>query len=209
MPPGRTSNEHSCPIQRVALAESTRNSHTVSGLAAIATSRSSIAFSAVLSMLSPLLSFCLAFERLQPVSPEVVEERPQLDDPLRAGPVQAPGAVASLAHEPRLLQHAQMLGDRRPRQLEVRRDLAGGQLRLRDEPQDRAAVRRGDRFQSSLHDGAYLSRCLRKLQLKDGEPAARFTAAGSVERGHAVRPCIGGPFGMPDSTLTTSKFAST
>src|SRR5215218_2362852 len=120
MPPGRASNEHSCPIQRVALSGSTRNSHTVSGLASIATSRSSETFSAVLSMLLPLLSFCLAFEGLETRAPELVEERLQLDEPLGTRAVQAPGAVASLAHEPRLLQHAQMLGNRRPRQVEVR-----------------------------------------------------------------------------------------
>src|SRR5207247_6424908 len=128
-----------------------RNSQIVSGLAAIAISRSRETFSAVLSMLLPLLSLRFAFERLEPVAPELVEERLQLDEPFGTRAVQAPGAVASLAHEPRLLQHAQMLGDRRPRQVEVRRDRARGQLFVRDETKNRAPVRRGDRFQGGLH----------------------------------------------------------
>src|SRR6266545_7213090 len=57
-----------------------------------------------------------------------------------------------------------MLGDRRSRQVEVRSDLAGGQLVVRDETQDRAPVRRGDRLEGSLH-GRYLSMYLRKKQL--------------------------------------------
>src|ERR1051325_9975184 len=143
-PPGRASNDPGCPIQRATFSSSTRNSHTVSGLAAIVTSRSRDTFSVVLSMLSPLLSLRLAFERLQPIAPELVQERLQLREPFGSGSVQAPGAVASLAHEPRLLQHAQVLGDRRTRQREVRRDLARGQLLIRDESQNRAPVRRGD-----------------------------------------------------------------
>src|SRR5580765_6723557 len=97
------------PIQRVAFSGSTRKPHTVSGLAAIATSCSIETASVVLSMLLTLLSFCLAFERLESVAPELVEKGLQLDEPLRGSPVQAPGAFASLAHEPRLLQHAEML----------------------------------------------------------------------------------------------------
>jgi len=44
-----------------------------------------------------------------------------------------------------------VLGDRRPRDLEVRRDLAGAELVLSDEAQDRAPSRFGDGFQSGLH----------------------------------------------------------
>src|SRR4051812_39187521 len=106
-------------------------------------SRSSETCSAVLSMLLPLLSFGFALERVEALTPELVEERPQLDEAFRPRAIQAPGSVASLAHEPRLLQDAQMLGDRRPRELEMRRDLARGQLAVRDELHDRAPVRLG------------------------------------------------------------------
>src|SRR5438067_9060738 len=96
-PPGRGSEVTVCPIQRAAFSASTRNSQTVSGLAAIAISRSSETCSAVLSMSLPLLSFCLALECLQPLAPELVEEGLQLDEPPGARAIEAPGAVASLA----------------------------------------------------------------------------------------------------------------
>src|ERR1041385_2291255 len=128
-PPGHRATVPSWPIRRFCFSGSTRKSHTVSGLAAIVSSRSITTCSAVLAMLAPLLSFRLALERLEPLVPELFEEGPQLREPLGTGAVEAPGAVASLAHEPRLLQHGQVLRDRRPRQLEVRRDLARGQLR--------------------------------------------------------------------------------
>src|SRR5262249_25337023 len=133
----------------------TRSSQIVSGLAAIVSSRSITTCSAVFCMLSPLFSFRLALERLEPFVPELLEERLQLGEPLGTGAVEAPGAVASLAHEPRLLQHAQMLRDRRPREFEVRRDLPRGELVIRDEPEDRPAMRRGDRFQRSLHGALF------------------------------------------------------
>src|SRR5512132_1754065 len=116
-------------------------------------------------MLLLLLLLCFAFECPEPDVPEALQEVPELDQALRSRPVEAPGAVASLAHEPRLLQDVQMLGDRRPRDLEVRRDLAGAELVLADEAQDRAPSRLGDGFQCGLH-GCYLSRHLRKCQLK-------------------------------------------
>src|ERR687885_2889213 len=92
-PPGRASNDAVCPIQRVAFSGSTRNSHTVSGLASISSSRWTARVSAVLSMLLPLLSFGLALEHVEAVAPEVVEERLQLGQPLRARPVEPPRSV--------------------------------------------------------------------------------------------------------------------
>src|SRR5687768_2151912 len=113
MPPGRASKVASWPIQRVALSGSTRNSHTVSGLAAIESCRSTVAASVVASMLLLLLLLRFAFERVEPGIPVLLEEGPELDEPFRACSVQASRAVASLAHEPRLLQDVQVLGDRR------------------------------------------------------------------------------------------------
>jgi hypothetical protein len=46
----------------------------------------------------------------------------------------------------------------------MRRDLARCELLVADERQDLAAVRRGDRPESSFH-GCYLSNYLRKCQL--------------------------------------------
>src|SRR3954470_2892925 len=157
-PPGRGSNDAVMPHHAVVFSGSTRNCQTVSGLASIAIVRST-AVSVLLAMLA-LLSFSFAFQRLEALAPELVEEHLELDEPLRTCAVEAPGAVASLVHEPRLLQHGQMLGDRRPGYVDMRRDLARGQLPDRREPQDPAPVRGGDRLQRCLH-GQYVSRFLR------------------------------------------------
>src|SRR5712691_1340960 len=106
------------PIQRSAFSGSTRNCQTVSGLAAISSSRSITSRSAVVSMVLLLLSFGFAFKGLEPLVPELVEECLQVGEPFRAHAVEAPGAVASFAHEPGLLQDGQVLGDRGPRNLE-------------------------------------------------------------------------------------------
>src|SRR3954463_15495689 len=102
-------------------------------------------------MLLSLLLFRLAFECLEPDVPELLQEVLELPEPFGTCPVQAPGAVASLAHEPRLLQDVQMLGDRWPRHVEVRCDLARAELVVADESEDLAPPRRGDRFQCGLH----------------------------------------------------------
>src|SRR5436190_8854412 len=102
-------------------------------------------------MLLALLLLCFAFECLEPGIPESFEEVPELAEPFGTCPVEAPGAVASLAHDPRLLEDVQVLGDRRPGDLEVRRDLAGAELLVADEAQDRAPSRLGDGFDCGLH----------------------------------------------------------
>src|SRR5829696_9087902 len=95
-------------------------------------------------MLLSLLLLYLAFEGVEPHVPELLQEVLELDEPFRTCPVQAPGAVASLVHEPRLLQNVQVLGDRRPRHVEMRRDLACAQLVVTDEREDAAPRRCGD-----------------------------------------------------------------
>jgi hypothetical protein len=104
-------------------------------------------------MLLPLLLLRFAFECLEPDVPELLEEVLELGQPFGACSVQASRAVASLAHEPRLLQDGEVLGDRRPRDVEVRRDLARGELLVAHESQDPAPRRRGDRPECSLHGG--------------------------------------------------------
>src|SRR5438270_12030885 len=150
-PPGRASNEAVWPIQRIALSGSTRNCQTVSGLAAIAISRST-EVSVVVSMLLPLLSFGLGLEGVEAFVPELLQERLQLREPLGSRPVEAPGAVASLAHEAGLLQDVQVLRDRRPRHVEVPRDLTRGELAVADEREDLAPSWRGDRSERGLHE---------------------------------------------------------
>ena len=102
-------------------------------------------------MLLPLLSFDLALERLEPGIPELLEELLQGGEAFGPRPVEASGAVSSLAHEPGLPQDVQVLGDRRPRDGEMRRDLARGQLDIPNERQDTAPVRRRDRLECGLH----------------------------------------------------------
>ncbi len=66
-----------------------------------------------------------------------------------------------------------MLGDRRPGNVEMRRDLAGGQLLVPHEPEDPEPVRGGDRLQRCFHR-AYVSTVLRKTQLKEADSSTRY-----------------------------------
>src|SRR2546423_14974398 len=102
-PPMRASNDAVTPHHAVVFSGSTRNCQTVSGLASIAIVRST-AVSVLLAMLLPLLSFCLAFQRLEPIAPELVEEGPQLDEPFGTGAVETSRSVAPLVHGPCPLQ---------------------------------------------------------------------------------------------------------
>src|SRR4029077_2508456 len=115
-------------------------------------------------MLLLFCSFRLAFEGRQPLVPELVQEGAKLGEALGPHAVEASGGVASFIHEPGLLEDGQMLGDRRPRHVEMRGDLSRRELLVADEPQDLAPARSGDRLQCSLH-ARYVSICLRKCQL--------------------------------------------
>src|SRR5262245_45409004 len=154
-PPGRGSRVTLMPIHRAAFSGSTRNSHTVTGLAAMAISRSSATVSTVLSILSPLLVLGFALERLQAVAPDLVEERLQLAEPLRPRPVAALRSVPSLVHQTGRLQGSEVLRDGRRRDVELRGALACGQLAVEHEPQDLPAARPGDRLQRGFHRGLF------------------------------------------------------
>src|SRR5438132_13406181 len=103
------------PFQRVSFSGSTKNSQTVSGLAAIEIVRSTEIVSVVASMLLSLLLFRFAFQSLEPDVPELLEEVLELCEPFGTCPIQASRAVASLAHAPSLLPAVQVLGNLRPR----------------------------------------------------------------------------------------------
>src|SRR5215210_6982640 len=93
----------------------------------------------------------LSLECLEPLVPELVEKRLQLRKPFRPGLVEAPRAAAPLAHETRLPEDVEVLGHRRPRDVEVRRDLPRRELPGSHEGEDPAPPRRGDRLERSLH----------------------------------------------------------
>jgi hypothetical protein len=101
-------------------------------------------------MLFLLLLFYFAFEGVEPHVPELGEELLEIGEPFGTCPVQTPRAVASLAHEPRLLEDVQMLGNRRPRDVEVGRDLPGAKLAVADEREDLPPPGRGDCLECGL-----------------------------------------------------------
>src|SRR5204862_3951771 len=106
-PPGRGSSHARLPNQRAIFSGSTRNSQTVSGLAAISTSRSTVV-SVVVSML-PLLPFCLALQCVEALLPELLEEVLELCEPLGPWPEKPPCSFPTLVHESRLLQHREKM----------------------------------------------------------------------------------------------------
>jgi len=71
------------------------------------------------------VGFGLSLEPSQTGGPEAVDELLESQQPCGVRPVHPPGAVASLRDQVRRLQDAQMLGDRRPGYLKMRRDLTG------------------------------------------------------------------------------------
>ena len=66
---------------------------------------------------------------------------------MRIDRVQPAGAVPALTEQARLGQHLQVMTDGLLRRVEVRRDLARGQLAAPHQPKDLAAVRVGERPQ--------------------------------------------------------------
>jgi len=80
------------------------------------------------------------FESTQALGPENLEVGPELGDRLRARAIEALRAVPPLGDQPRLLQDAQVLGDRRSRDVEAAGDVADRELLARDEAKDLAAA---------------------------------------------------------------------
>src|SRR5207247_8463139 len=88
-----------------------------------------------------------------PISPEVVEERAQLDQPLGADAVDPASTVTTLAHQPSAVQDAQVLRDRLPGDVEVRGDPPGGHLLVADQSQDLLSSRLDYGLDYCLHTG--------------------------------------------------------
>jgi hypothetical protein len=83
---------------------------------------------------------------LEPIAPELVQERAHLHKALGACPVEAARSVTPFRQQPGLLEDGQMLGDCRAGDVEVRGDLAGAALVL-DEAEDLTPARLGQGFQ--------------------------------------------------------------
>src|ERR671919_527921 len=166
MPPGRGSSSAFRPFHWIILSGSVKNSNTVAGAAAIRTSRSTMLRSSTCTAFPPFLELGRQRQALQAVCPEALHELAQPAQALRPRPVETPGSFPTLHDEPGLLQHRQVLGDRRSRDLELGRDLSGGQLCIPDELEDAPATRLGDGAYGGFHE-PYLSKRLRKKQLTD------------------------------------------
>src|ERR1039458_3097415 len=128
--------------------------------------RSSRVNSAMSVFLFLLGRFRGGFESIESTGPVLVEERAQTSHLFDVGAIEPTIAGASFTHEIRLSQHAQMLGDRRTRDVvKVRSDVGGGHFARPDKAQNLATLGIGDCFERGVH-GSSVSECLRKKQLK-------------------------------------------
>src|SRR5207253_759078 len=112
-----------------------------------------------------LLRLHLALEGVEAIVPELIEELAQLEQPFRAGSVDASRAVAALSHETCVVQDPQVLRDRLPCDIEVRGDPPRGHLMVADEMQDLTAPRLGDGIDGCLH-------CIRQYTLSQFDTCA-------------------------------------
>jgi hypothetical protein len=129
-----------------------KNSNTVAGPAAIRTSRSTMLRSSTCTAFPPFLELGRERQTLQALFPEALHELAQPTEALGSRPVETPGSLPALHDEPRLLQHRQVLGDRRPRHVELGRDLTCGQLGIPDELEYAPATRLGDGANGGFHE---------------------------------------------------------
>src|SRR3954453_22305865 len=125
------------PIQRTALTGLVKNSNTVSGLASICTSRSTMSSWLIpASTLLPFLGLGLTLELLQAEAPETLYEFLELFQPLGTSSVEPPRPFAPLGHETGLLEYAQVLRNRRPGHVKAGSDLTGRELTFTHEFED-------------------------------------------------------------------------
>src|SRR3989304_1634619 len=115
MPPGRGSALTLRPIHSAILFGSVRKLNTVSGRAAIVSVRSMASVVVACIVVSPLLVALGAVPQpFEAVVPHAFQEGPYFGQPFGAGPVKPPRSLPSLGHQPRLLQHTEVLLDGRP-----------------------------------------------------------------------------------------------
>ena len=76
-------------------------------------------------------------ERGERIGPEALQVGPQRGEPFGVDAVEVPGAVLALRHETRSLQDAQVLGDGRPADGELGRDVDHGTRPVAQELEDR------------------------------------------------------------------------
>src|SRR4051794_10772669 len=162
MPPGRGSSSAAVPIHRTCCSGSTRNGQMVSGVASIMISRTRSVIGGSFVVLGGLGYIAQAFETGGPV---VVEEVAKLLHLILAGPVQTPGAIAPLAHQSGLLQHAEVLRDGRASDVsKVVRDLRRRQLTHPHQTHDLPASGLRQCLEGCIHTLS-VSVFLRKCQL--------------------------------------------
>ena len=131
-------------------------------------------------MAAPGFHLGRGLEPRQTVGPEALEEAAQLLEAFGAQTIQAPRPIAPNRHQLGLLEHAQVLRDRRCREVKVGRDLARRQLvRLAEELEDAAPIGLGDGLKSSFH-AQRLSRDLTKSKLHSIRAPSRNTPSRRV-----------------------------
>src|SRR5919197_984063 len=152
MPPGRGSRVARRPFHRTILSGSMKNENTVSGLAAMRTSRWTT-WSLVAATTPSLLSlrFRRFLQQFEVLLPEALQERSKFGNALRSGPVEPPSPLPSLSHQARFLQYPKVLRYGRAGHLEVRGDLARGQLRGPHQAEDLPPPRLGNGANGTLH----------------------------------------------------------
>jgi len=87
------------------------------------------------------------FDPAQAAPPVIFDDRAEGPQGGPVGAVDAAGALSALYHKPGLLEHAQVLADRRPRHLELRRDFSRGQLLVPHQFENAQPPGRGDDLQ--------------------------------------------------------------
>ncbi len=128
-------------------------------------SRRVFALTALAMPLPVLLGLGGGLQALQSCIPKGFEKSPHLGDSLRSRTVETARAIPALVHQPRLLEHPQVLRNGRTRDIEVRGDRSSRQLLPPDQAQDLAPAWFGDRSQGGFQFKDYLSIYLRKCQL--------------------------------------------
>ena len=128
----------------------------------------------------------------QTLGPEHLERCPKLGDGLGSCTVQTLRALAPLRHQACLLQDAEVLGDRRPRDIEPPRDVADRELLAGNQAKDLAAS--GLTKGCKCVDFLRVSACLLKVKTLGGflvtdsrpnhDPTGRYLARRLREASH-------------------------